>query len=204
MSDKNSKEKIMEAAAQLFYYNGFNGTSIRAITNKANVNVSLISYYFKNKQGLLEHMTVDYYENYIKLLEDLIDVYNSNQSIESFFQLIEEIIHYKYDRFQFTCFIQRELSLDNMFIREIFSTYVAKEKYLFEKITETLSEYVSLNDIQKEMFYIQLKSLLNGPFIYANDWQNSYQWDRSEKHFIKSYVTTLEKLLFPNINKKGV
>ena len=40
MSEKSSKDKIMESAAELFYYNGFKGTSIRAITAKADVNVS--------------------------------------------------------------------------------------------------------------------------------------------------------------------
>ena len=73
MSEKSSKDKIMESAAELFYYNGFKGTSIRAITAKADVNVSLISYYFKNKQGLLETMTVDYYERYLELVENLLE-----------------------------------------------------------------------------------------------------------------------------------
>ncbi|MGM8215623.1 forespore capture DNA-binding protein RefZ [Bacillaceae bacterium W0354] len=193
MSEKSSKEKIMEAAAQLFYYNGFKGTSIRAITDRADVNVSLISYYFKNKQGLLEHMTVEYFETYLTLLEDLTKDEETLQDWDTFFHLVEEIIHYKYEHFQFTCFIQRELSLDNMFIRELFSTYVAKEKYLLEKITHLVADYSQLPTREKEVFYIQLKSLLNGPFVYANDWQSHYQWDGSEKLFIKTYIETFKK-----------
>src|SRR5690625_5039542 len=103
LSEKSSKEKIMEAASELFYYNGFQGTSIRAITEQAKVNVSLISYYFKNKQGLLETMTVEYFENYIALLEKLNEDRRHDPSL-SFHKLIEEIIQYKYDHFQFTCF----------------------------------------------------------------------------------------------------
>jgi len=193
MSEKSSKEKIMESAAQLFYYNGFNGTSIRAITDHANVNVSLISYYFKNKQGLLEHMTIDYFETYLELLEELTNDSSSLNNWDTFFQIVEEIIHYKYEHFQFTCFIQRELSLDNMFIRELFSTYVAKEKYLIEKMTKEITKEMNLTSHEKEVFYIQLKSLLNGPFVYVNDWQNHYRWDGSEKMFINTYIKTFKQ-----------
>lgn len=201
MSEKSSKEKIMEAAAQLFYYNGFKGTSIRAITDEANVNVSLISYYFKNKQGLLEYMIVEYYENYLKLLEELTVDEQALKEPKIFFKSIEEIIHYKYDHFQFTCFIQRELSLDNMFIRELFSTYVAKEKFLLEKMTHALASHYKINNQQMDVLYIQLKSLLNGPFVYVNDWQGDYQWDGTEKIFIKTYINTLSEWFFPQKNR---
>ncbi|WP_054754347.1 TetR family transcriptional regulator [Piscibacillus salipiscarius] len=133
MSNDSTRQKIMDAAAQLFYYNGFKGTSVRAITEKANVNVSSINYHFKNKQGLIEYMTVDYFEKYLKLLEHITQDEQALTDFNVLFKAIEEIIHYKYERFQFSCLIQRELSLDNMFIRELFSTYVAKEKYLFKK-----------------------------------------------------------------------
>ncbi|TFB25055.1 TetR/AcrR family transcriptional regulator [Filobacillus milosensis] len=193
MSEHSTKQRIMEAAAQLFYYNGFNGTSIRSITDKANTNVSMINYHFKNKQGLLEYMTVDYFENYIKLLEQLTASQDSLREKEEFFNVIEEIIHYKYNHFQFSCFIQRELSLDNMFIRELFSTYVAKEKYLLQKITTSISREWILNNIEKEVFYIQLKSLINAPFVYANDWQDHYHWDQSGQTFVKNYMKTFKK-----------
>ncbi|WP_188206434.1 forespore capture DNA-binding protein RefZ [Alkalibacillus aidingensis] len=192
MTDQTTKEKIMQAAGELFYYNGFKGTSIRAITDKADVNVSLISYYFKNKQGLLEHMTVDYFEGYIALLESLMEGHPSKGSPDHFFQVIEEIIHYKKRHFQFTCFIQRELSLDNIFIRELFSTYVAKETFLLNSLADQVTEKYKLNRVQKEAFYIQLKSLINAPFTYANDWKKEYQWDDSQELFVKSYIEVLK------------
>ena len=50
---KNTKQAIVEAALQLFLANGFDGTSIRDIAQKANTNPANIAYYFKNKNGLL-------------------------------------------------------------------------------------------------------------------------------------------------------
>lgn len=158
MSEKSSKDKIMESAAELFYYNGFKGTSIRAITAKADVNVSLISYYFKNKQGLLETMTVDYYERYLELVENLLEDRQDDQPAERILNVIEEIIQYKYENFQFTCFIQRELSLDNIFIREMFSTYVAKERYLMNEMVNTVANVLELKGASKDALHIQLKA----------------------------------------------
>ena len=46
--------QIMEAAEALFADNGFNGTSVRDIADKAGVNLAMISYYFGSKEKLLE------------------------------------------------------------------------------------------------------------------------------------------------------
>ncbi|WP_411953659.1 forespore capture DNA-binding protein RefZ [Alkalibacillus sp. S2W] len=196
MSKQSSREKIMNAAIELFYYNGFNGTSIRAITDQANVNVSLISYYFKNKQGLLEQATVDYYEYYLEMLESLIDEHPISTK-DDFLNVIKEIIHYKEKHFQFTCFIQRELTLDNQFIRELFSTYVGKETYYFKTLVEKITERVKANKMEQEAFYLQFKSLINGPFIYGNEWKREYEWDDSRGVFIQSYINLLNQWFSP-------
>jgi len=44
----------METAEILFAEKGFNGTSVRDIAEKANVNLAMISYYFGSKDKLLE------------------------------------------------------------------------------------------------------------------------------------------------------
>lgn len=48
--------QIIETAEQLFADNGFAGTSVRDIAEKASVNVAMISYYFGSKEKLLEAM----------------------------------------------------------------------------------------------------------------------------------------------------
>ena len=51
----NDKQlKIIVTAEELFAENGFSGTSVRDIAEKADVNVAMISYYFGSKEKLLE------------------------------------------------------------------------------------------------------------------------------------------------------
>lgn len=52
----DTKEKILDAAEALFAAKGFRGTTMRAITNKADVNLAAVNYHFGSKQSLLEEV----------------------------------------------------------------------------------------------------------------------------------------------------
>lgn len=49
----DTKERIYEAAVELFYECGYNGTTIRDICSKAKVQPPTVYYHYENKQGLL-------------------------------------------------------------------------------------------------------------------------------------------------------
>lgn len=49
---KDTRHKILRAAARLFAQKGFSGTSVRDIVSMAKVNVSAIHYYFGDKRNL--------------------------------------------------------------------------------------------------------------------------------------------------------
>lgn len=52
----SKEENILFAAEELFAEKGFNGTSTREIAKEAQVNVSMISYYFGSKEKLFERI----------------------------------------------------------------------------------------------------------------------------------------------------
>ena len=55
----NEKQvEILQVAEQLFAEVGFDGTSIRDIAQKANINIAMISYYFGSKEKLLESLVL--------------------------------------------------------------------------------------------------------------------------------------------------
>jgi len=50
----DKKEQIIDAAIELFAQKGFEGTSIRDLAAKADVNVAMVNYYFGSKEKLFE------------------------------------------------------------------------------------------------------------------------------------------------------
>lgn len=59
MTDFNEKQiEILQVAEQLFAEEGFDGTSVRDIAKKANINIAMISYYFGSKEKLLEALVI--------------------------------------------------------------------------------------------------------------------------------------------------
>ncbi len=72
------KEKILEVAEELFAEKGFEGTSVRDIAQKAEVNIAMISYYFGSKEKLLEAL-IDMHAGYATMqLEEL----KNNQALQ--------------------------------------------------------------------------------------------------------------------------
>lgn len=56
MSVKETKNRILRAAIEVFARDGFSGANVADIAEKAQANVALIYRYFGNKEGLLEAM----------------------------------------------------------------------------------------------------------------------------------------------------
>lgn len=59
---ENSRQKILDAALDVFYEVGFDGARVDMIAKRAGVNQALIYYYFKNKEELFTEM-VDIHVN---------------------------------------------------------------------------------------------------------------------------------------------
>ena len=90
IKDDNSKTRILEAATILFAQKGFDGTSIREICKKANVNLCMISYYWGGKQELYQGIIDDLIEKQIEYSNNFLDL-NKNpedMSVEQCFDLL--------------------------------------------------------------------------------------------------------------------
>ena len=91
MEYNDKQVQIMETAEILFAEKGFNGTSVRDIAEKANVNLAMVSYYFGSKDKLLEAL-FGYRGEYFKLkLETMIEDKELN-SLEKMNTLIDHYI----------------------------------------------------------------------------------------------------------------
>src|SRR5690625_3156804 len=193
MKTNPTKEKVIQSATSLFFQKGFAGTSVRDIAEKADVNVSLISYYFKGKQGLLEYAVTQFYENYLVELEETMKKTNTLTSLEKLKKLIFTIIQYKQKNYQLTCFIHRELSLDSVFVREMTVTYLAKENHYLEQLLKKILDKKRF--ARSSFLVLQLKGMLLAPYILHHEWQQPVVSEQSHQYFISHYIKKIHDWL---------
>lgn len=65
----STKNKILDAAEQLFADKGFNGTSLREITSLAEVNLAAVNYHFGSKKELIKALMSRYMDELSPNLE---------------------------------------------------------------------------------------------------------------------------------------
>ncbi len=70
---KEAKERIFNAATSLFARKGFFAVGIREIAKEAQVNISMINYYFGGKVGILKAIIDDCYDKYYRAISDVGD-----------------------------------------------------------------------------------------------------------------------------------
>jgi AcrR family transcriptional regulator len=81
----------MEAAEELFAERGFDGTSVRDIAEKADVNLAMISYYFGSKEKLMQALFKYRGENITLQLETILQNKELN-SLQKIYSLIDNYI----------------------------------------------------------------------------------------------------------------
>ncbi|MGE5107743.1 MAG: TetR/AcrR family transcriptional regulator [Sphingobacteriales bacterium] len=94
MTEKDKKIQILTAAEELFSEQGFDGTSVRDIAQKAGVNLAMISYYFGSKEKLLTAL-VEYRSAYtLGILEEL----NKDQTLSPW-DKIDKLVDFYVEKF---------------------------------------------------------------------------------------------------------
>lgn len=160
-----SKKKIINSAITLFASKGFDSTSTREICKHAGVNLGLIPYYFKNKDGL-----------YINIIESIVNFgtnlmkeeFESSQNVNSLTQ--EERIDlfrtllYKYIDFLYS--EQVPSSFVVLMIKEQFTSntkfseiYVQKISILYGSLRKILASILNKKETDK-FIILEISSLI--------------------------------------------
>lgn len=78
---ESTRQLLLQAAKGLFAKQGFEGTSIKDIVDKAGVNVSLVSYYFQGKQGLYRACLKEYGHSKLDMAKRLLQSPQSSEEL---------------------------------------------------------------------------------------------------------------------------
>ncbi|USY54743.1 forespore capture DNA-binding protein RefZ [Bacillus sp. 1780r2a1] len=186
-----TKERIIDAAVSLFNAKGFDGTSVREIATRAKVNVANISYYFEGKEGLLETLVTTYFEGYIAALENEFELREYKDAKECLQGMIAAVLNYQHENRTIARLVYREISLDTTFIREVMTTYLAKEKYYLKTVLEKGMESREFRKVNASFIIIQLKALLSMPYLHPQYLTEVLYIMPQETYFLEQYTGEL-------------
>ncbi|MDX8359274.1 forespore capture DNA-binding protein RefZ [Cytobacillus sp. IB215316] len=187
-----TKQKIINAAIELFNVNGYTGTSVRDIANRAKVNVANISYYFVSKEGLLEYLVSNFFEGYFLVIENVLRSSEKTSAKETLKQFVLETLIYQKQHHLLTRFVCREITLETTLIREVMTTYLTKEKYYLIALFEKGIKDGEFRDISIPYTIIQLKGFLSTPYLQSQYISEVLHIIPTEEYFLNQYMKQIE------------
>jgi len=104
------KQRILDAAISLFAQKGFASVGVREIAKEADVNIAMISYYFKGKVGILKSVLEEFFDQYSQMLRDAVDEGQSTE--EGIRTLISHMVDFVRENTELALVAYNELPLD--------------------------------------------------------------------------------------------
>ena len=121
---QNSKEKIIEAAIEVFFEKGFDAASMREIAEKAGLTKPMIYYHFKNKEALYIALLEENLALFCQQLEALLATEAHPRAIlSSLIDLFEQTFAWGVKVYNI---IQREIAGNGHFVELLTERYFSK------------------------------------------------------------------------------
>lgn len=179
LSVSSTEEKIKEAARRIFLKKGFEGATIRDISQEAGLNCALMNYYFRSKEKLFASV----FEEMLHLFfQGMITVLNKPISLK---EKIIELIEHDFQTFKrnpsLCIFVLNELHRDPDQLINIIQTAKTQAVLLFElQLKEAIDQgFVRPVNIQHVLSLL----LSNTQFIFLGKAITMSTWQMDEEAF---------------------
>lgn len=121
----DSRLALLNAAKKLFGNDGYESTSTRDIAKAAGVNISLISYHFNGKEGLLRACLEEMSDAGLETVERVLKKPTSLEDFKTRFQIfLEEFLEVHINNSDTSCVLLREITnaVPNPIVVEVFKS----------------------------------------------------------------------------------
>ena len=143
---KETKAKIIKAARELFYEQGYNNTTSRQISDKAETNLGLLKYYFNGKNEVAQIIYTDIRERCDQLLAEL--QFGENMCVEQ-----------SIDMFLLSSAIELYLCLENKSYARFYNEII-NEPLIRSNIQMIISNVlINYSKKQEDEDYVKMASL---------------------------------------------
>ena len=197
---KSTEEKIKEVARKLFIEKGFKHTTIREIAKEAEVNISLMNYYFRSKDKLFQQILEEGLGEIAPVIRKVLEAdLPLEAKIKKYIDEYTDLLIKKPD---LPLFVLSEMRLDPARFFKI-SNFAAiyKSEVLANQLQEAIKQG-QIKQITLEEFYTNLVALTVYPFIVSPVMTHVYKMDQGRfKEFILQRKTSVYEMVMHTIKK---
>lgn len=163
-SSESTRDLLIGAAKELFAKDGFDGTTVKGIVDRAGVNISLVSYHFAGKEGLFQACLDQFGKERLRTAQRLLQPAQSAEECRVRLEVfVQEMFETCVSEPDLVRMVHREIEADSPLTREIF-------KETFHKVFETLVTFFQFAQkqgyVRKELNTVILTTLFFGSMIH--------------------------------------
>jgi AcrR family transcriptional regulator len=202
---KSPRERIFNAALRLFAEKGFSTVGVREIAHDADVNLSMISYYYNGKIGILKEIVGEFYDRYFALAKECTE---KEQGIKNqVYLFIREAVQFFKSNIALVRVVFTETQIPSPIIAEAKAKKVHEHKELGKKLFFCLCEescnshngdILDDSEIEKYMMviYPALLNMIYSHFMMKPILQEAYEDTVFDDAFYEHYAETIATLFF--------
>lgn len=154
-----SRKKIINSAITLFASKGFTSTTTREICKHAGVNLSLIPYYFENKEGLYTNIIESILNYGLEHLQEEITKSNSvktmtyDEKVDLYYTLLEKYISFLYSESVPNSFVILMLKEQTIASSKYSEIYSKKIEILYKALRTILASILGKKENDKKIIF---------------------------------------------------
>ena len=192
--ESSQKQRILDTAVRLIARKGFHAVGVREIASKAKVNISMISYYFGGKAGILKAINEVYFYGVSKIFKSL----NTNErNHEIFFgEFLEKLIEFFVEKRDYCRVAILELPIEHPEILEYKIKMMKMNKSLVKGYLR--ENFVILDKYQQVIVGPAFMAMAFSNFLLGELHRKITKIDY-DKEFYINYTKTLNTLFFKGV-----
>ncbi len=184
---KETENKIIQAALELFVRNGYHGTSITQITEKVNLTKGALYSHFRSKGELLLKIIGEFDSQYIDKLIETVQEYEGNalEKLHCAISFSADFALKNPDLCVFLTFLTMELNADVDFRSALQNVYLKYQKLISGLIDHGIRQGLIKKEIDPELGALTFMAIHDG--VLHQWYLNRYHLDG--RKYVKTFRT---------------
>lgn len=163
-SEKDTTERLIASATEIFSEKGFDGSTVKEIADHAGVNISLISYHFNGKEGLLRKCVEKFGETRLRESEKILTTPDTKEDLKAKMKFwAQQFLLCQVEDDQICQILHRENLLEREFMGDIFQSTFLKA---FEAMVKFLQAAKKKGIVRKEIDPLIAAGMIYGTLLH--------------------------------------